>query len=184
MLGWELKVALSDAFISSAGCVSVPSLARGPRGGCVAPRFGWRPAAITAAAAWLSWDLPGDAGPSGGMRLQRGRCCSGCRGKELGHPQKKFQFGFRRLVLSWLCHFQMIPLGQCGSKKFGERNLEGNSCGKRGGKETERRETLGSGWLGFLYILNFSSVSVWRGPGCCWLCLGGTHMDHPPNFQA
>lgn len=84
----------------------------------------------------------------------------GLQGKGAATPPENSRFGFRQLVLSWLCHFEMIPLGQCGSK-FAKRNLEGNARGKRGGKEMERREMLGSRWLVFHYIPNFSCLSLY-----------------------
>lgn len=84
----------------------------------------------------------------------------GLRGRGAVTPPKNSQFGFWQLVLSWLCHFKMIPLGQCSSK-FANRDLEGNARGKRGGREMERRETPGSGWLVFLFILNFSYLSLY-----------------------
>lgn len=97
----------------------------------------------------------------------------GLQGKGDVTPPKNPQFGFWWLVLSSLCHFKMILLGQCSSE-FANINLEENGCGKRGGKETGRRETLGSRWLVFLYILTFSCLSPYgEGQDAVGFALGG-----------
>ena len=156
---------LSTSFMSSSGSMPAPSLARGPRGGCVAPRS--------------SDNHRGRLGFPGAARRCRYRWWDaaavwetllGLQGRGAGPPAENSPFGSQRLVLSWICRFEMIPLGRCGSKSA-KRNLEGNARGKRGSKEMESREMPGARRLVFLRIPSF--------PVCPRVVRAGTPLASP-----